>query len=136
MNELNKIEHIGIAVEDLAESIKNYEVILRTPCYKTEVVESEFVKTAFFRVGDSKIELLQAIDDRGPIYNFILKRGEGIHHIAYEVKDIRKAMERFKNDGFRLVSEEPKVGADDKLVCFIHPKDTNGVLTELVQAIN
>lgn len=132
---MEKIDHIGIAVENLDAGIKKYEQILQSSCYKIEIIEDEFVKTAFFRVGESKIELLEAINDQGPIHNFISKRGEGIHHIAYEVEDIRKEMERFIEEGFRLLNSEPKRGADNKLVCFIHPKDANGVLTELVQNI-
>jgi len=132
---MEKIDHIGIAVENLDAGIKKYEQILQSSCYKIEIIEDEFVKTAFFRVGESKIELLEAINDQGPIHNFISKRGEGIHHIAYEVEDIRKEMERFIEEGFHLLNSEPKRGADNKLVCFIHPKDANGVLTELVQNI-
>jgi len=133
---MEKIEHIGIAVKDLDEAIKNYEEILQSSCYKIETVESESVKTAFFKVGDSKIELLQALNNESSIYRFIEKRGEGIHHIAYEVVDIRTEMARFKAAGSRLLSEEPKEGADNKWVCFIHPKDNNGVLTELVQSVS
>ncbi|HUH18752.1 methylmalonyl-CoA epimerase [Albibacterium sp.] len=133
---MEKIEHIGIAVKDLDQAIKNYEQLLQSPCYKTETVESEYVKTAFFKVGESKIELLQALNNEGPIHQFIEKRGEGMHHIAYEVEDIKKEMARLKETGSRLLNEEPKKGADDKWVCFIHPKDNNGVLTELVQSIS
>jgi len=133
---MNKIEHIGIAVKNLELGINKYEQILQTPCYKTETVEKESVKTAFFKIGDSKIELLQALNNQGPVYDFIEKRGEGIHHIAYEVSDIKKEMIRFKEEGFRLLNDEPKLGADNKWVCFIHPKDSNGVLTELVQSVS
>jgi len=133
---MEKIEHIGIAVKDLDQAIKNYEQLLQSPCYKTETVESESVKTAFFKVGESKIELLQALNNEGPIHQFIEKRGEGMHHIAYEVEDIKKEMARLKETGSRLLNEEPKKGADDKWVCFVHPKDNNGVLTELVQSIS
>lgn len=132
---MDKIEHIGIAVKDLDAAIEKYEQILQSPCYKTEIVEKEFVKTAFFKVGESKIELLQAINNEGPIHNFIEKRGEGIHHIAYEVSDIKKEMLRFAEEGFQLLNTYPKLGADNKWVCFIHPKDANGVLTELVQSV-
>lgn len=130
---MNKIEHIGIAVKNLEENILKYESLLQTKCYKRETVLSEYVQTAFFKVGESKIELLEAIDNQGPIANFILKRGEGIHHIAYEVDDIKKEMSRLEIEGFRLLNAEPKKGADNKWVCFVHPKDTSGVLTELVQ---
>src|SRR5690606_32120725 len=133
---MEKIEHIGIAVKDLDQAIKNYEQLLQSPCYKTETVESESVKTAFVKVGERKIELLQALNNEGPIYQFIEKRGEGMHHIAYEVEDIKKEMARLKETGSRLLNEEPKKGADDKWVCFVHPKDNNGVLTELVQSIS
>lgn len=132
---MEKIEHIGIAVNDLEKSILTYTAILQTECYKRETVASEYVETAFFKVGESKIELLQAIDGRGSIAKFIEKRGEGIHHIAYEVTDIIAEMKRLKNEGYRLLNEEPKIGADKKWVCFVHPKDAAGVLTELVQAI-
>lgn len=132
---MEKIEHIGIAVNDLEKSILTYTSILQTECYKREIVPSEFVETAFFKVGESKIELLQAIDGKGPIAKFIEKRGEGIHHIAYEVTDIVAEMKRLKNEGYRLLNDEPKLGADEKWVCFVHPKDASGVLTELVQAI-
>jgi methylmalonyl-CoA/ethylmalonyl-CoA epimerase len=133
---MEKIEHIGIAVRNLDDAIKNYEQLLQTPCYKTEIVESEAVKAAFFKIGESKIELLQALDSEGPIHQFIEKRGEGIHHIAYEVADIKEEMARFKAAGSRLLNDEPKMGADNKWVCFIHPKDNNGVLTELVQSVS
>jgi len=132
---MKKIEHIGIAVRNLELGIKKYEEILQTPCYKIETVEKESVRTAFFKVGESKIELIEALNSEGPIYNFIEKRGEGMHHIAYEVENLKEEMKRFKNEGFRLLNEEPKRGADNKWVCFIHPKDSNGVLTELVQSI-
>lgn len=127
------IDHIGIAVRSLETSIPLYEKLLGTPCYKTEDVASEGVRTAFFRIGDSKIELLQSIDETGVIAKFIEKKGEGIHHIAYAVSDIRIEMERMKNDGFEVLNTEPKMGADNKWVCFLHPKGTNGVLTELCQ---
>lgn len=130
---MDKIEHIGIAVSDLKEGIRRYEQLLQTPCYKTETVESEYVTTAFFKVGESKIELLQAIDERSPIFSFIERRGEGLHHIAYEVADIRSEMQRLKSEGYRLLNEQPKKGADNKWICFVHPKDANGVLMELVQ---
>jgi methylmalonyl-CoA/ethylmalonyl-CoA epimerase len=131
---MNKIEHIGIAVKNLEESISKYELLLQTSCYKRETVLSEHVETAFFKVGESKIELLEAINNQGPIASFIEKKGEGIHHIAYEVDDIKKEMARLEKEGFRLLNEEPKKGADDKWVCFVHPKDSAGVLTELVMS--
>ncbi len=132
---MNKIEHIGIAVKNLEESIPKYEILLQTKCYKRETVHSEHVETAFFKIGESKIELLEAINNNGPIAAFIEKKGEGIHHIAYEVDDINEEMGRLNREGFRLLNEEPKKGADDKWVCFIHPKDSSGVLTELVQQV-
>lgn len=133
---MDKIEHIGIAVKNLEESILRYEILLQTSCYKRETVLSEHVETAFFKVGETKIELLEAIDNQGAIASFIEKRGEGIHHIAYEVEDIKKEMVRLAEDGFRLLNEVPKKGADNKWVCFVHPKDASGVLTELVETIN
>jgi methylmalonyl-CoA/ethylmalonyl-CoA epimerase len=131
--DMNKIEHIGIAVKTLEESILKYENLLQTKCYKRETVLSEHVETAFFKVGESKIELLEAINNQGPIATFIEKRGEGIHHIAYEVDDIKAEMKRLAEEGFRILNEKPKKGADNKWVCFVHPKDASGVLTELVQ---
>lgn len=128
---MTKIEHIGIAVRSLAESIPVYEKLLQTSCYKTEMVEREQVNTAFFKVGDNKIELLESTAPDGVIARFIEKKGEGIHHIAYAVDDIHLAMKQLQEQGFTLLSPEPKQGADNKLVCFLHPKDTNGVLTEL-----
>lgn len=128
-----KIEHIGIAVSDFSKAIPLFEKLLGTPCYKTEIVESEQVNTAFFSKGESKIELLQSTSSDGVIARFIEKKGEGMHHIAFEVADIRAEMERLKNEGFTLLNEEPKQGADNKLVCFLHPKGTNGVLVELCQ---
>ena len=133
---MNKIEHIGIAVRNLEEAILTYTELLGTECYKTEAVESEGVKTAFFQVGDSKIELLEASNEASPIAKFIRKKGEGIHHIAFEVEDIRKSMQELKSLGFELLSDEPKKGADNKLICFLHPKGTNGVLVELCQEID
>lgn len=127
------VEHIGIAVKSLTESIPLFEKLLHTPCYKTETVESEAVNTAFFQKGETKIELLESITDDGVIRRFIDKKGEGIHHIAFEVLDIFLEMERLRNEGFVLLTEQPKNGADNKLVCFLHPKSTNGVLIELCQ---
>lgn len=133
---MKKIEHLGIAVKDLEASIKQYEKMLQTACYKTETVAVENVLVAFLKVGESKIELLQALNNKGPIAKFIEKRGEGIHHVAYEVDDIVFEMKRFEKQGYRLLNDTPRNGADNKLVCFIHPKDTSGVLTELVQRID
>ncbi|MEP6749760.1 MAG: methylmalonyl-CoA epimerase [Bacteroidota bacterium] len=128
---MNKIEHIGIAVKDLSVSIPLFEKLLNSLCYKTEMVESENVKTAFFRTGDSKIELLESTTAEGIISNYISKKGEGVHHIAFAVTDIYEEMKRLKDEGFILLNEEPKQGADNKLVCFLHPKSANGVLVEL-----
>jgi methylmalonyl-CoA/ethylmalonyl-CoA epimerase len=128
-----KVEHIGIAVNSLSQSVPLFQNLLNSQCYKTEVVESEAVATAFFRQGDTKIELLESTADEGVIGKFIQKRGEGIHHVAFEVEDIRAEMDRLKNQGFVLLNEQPKQGADNKLVCFLHPKGTNGVLIELCQ---
>lgn len=126
-----KIEHIGIAVKDLTTSIPLYEKLLNTLCYKTERVATEQVTTAFFKIGDSKIELLESSTNDGVVAKFIDKKGEGIHHIAFEVADIEAEMGRLKQQGFVLVNEMPKPGADNKIVCFLHPKTTNGVLIEL-----
>ena len=132
---MNKIEHIGIAVINLASSSLIYEKILGIKSYKKEEVASEGVLTEFFKIGDSKIELLQSINDNSAITNFIEKRGEGLHHIAFEVKDIYAEVERLKSEGFRMINEKPKLGADNKLICFVHPKETNGVLIEICQEI-
>jgi methylmalonyl-CoA/ethylmalonyl-CoA epimerase len=130
---MNKIEHLGIAVKNLEASIKVYEALLNTPCYKTEGVESEGVMTAFFKTGENKIELLEATKPESAIAKFIEKRGEGIHHIAFDVEDIHAEMKRLSDAGFTLLNAEPKEGADNKLICFVHPKNTNGVLIELCQ---
>ena len=130
-----KVEHVGIAVKDLAKSIPLFEKLLGSPCYKTEAVDSEAVNTAFFLQKSTKIELLETSDPAGPIAKFIDKKGEGMHHIAFEVPDIIAEMERLKKLGFTLLNESPKQGADNKLVCFVHPKETNGVLIELCQSI-
>ena len=132
---MNKIEHIGIAVSDLAAASSLYERLLNTKVYKIEDVPSEHVKTAFLQNGPNKIELLEASTDDSPIAKFIAKKGEGIHHIAFEVDDIRAEMARLKSEGFLLLSDEPKRGADDKWVCFVHPKSAGGVLVELCQEI-
>lgn len=128
-----KIEHLGIAVKQLAVSIPLFEQLLNTPCYKTEEVASEGVSTAFFQTGDSKIELLEATNENSPIAKYIGKKGEGIHHIAFEVENIEAEMKRLSALGFEILNETPKNGADNKLVCFLHPKTTNGVLIELCQ---
>jgi methylmalonyl-CoA/ethylmalonyl-CoA epimerase len=125
------VEHIGIAVKELAVSVPLFEKMLNTKCYKTEHVDSEKVDTAFFKSGSTKIELVQSTHSGGVIEKFIEKKGEGMHHIAFEVADIRAEMKRLQEEGFILLSEEPKVGADNKLVCFLHPKSANGVLIEL-----
>ncbi|MEH3115907.1 methylmalonyl-CoA epimerase [Pedobacter terrae] len=132
---MKKIEHIGIAVKDLNRSIAIYEKLLNTDCYKTEQVASEFVNTAFFKTGENKIELLQATAPDSAIAKFIEKKGEGIHHIAFLVDDILAEMERLHQEGFVLLSDSPKKGADNKMVCFVHPKDTTGVLIEICQEI-
>lgn len=128
-----KVEHIGIAVKDLAISVPLFEKLLNSACYKTEMVETEKVNTAFFRQGETKIELLETTDPNGVIAKFIERKGEGLHHIAFDVADIKAEMKRLQGEGFVLLSEEPKNGADNKLVCFLHPKGTNGVLVELCQ---
>ena len=128
---MEKVDHIGIAVKNLSSSVSLFEKLLNTPCYKTEMVETEGVHTAFFRQGETKIELLESTDPEGVIARFIAKKGEGLHHIAFEVADIEKEMERLKKEGFVLLNDTPKAGADNKLVCFLHPKHSNGVLIEL-----
>ena len=130
---MNKIEHIGIAVLDLEKAGELYEKLLNSIVYKTEEVVSESVKTAFLQSGPNKIELLKATDANSAIAKFIDKKGEGIHHIAFEVDDIKAEMQRLRNEGFILLNDEPKQGADNKLVCFVHPKSANGVLIELCQ---
>ena len=130
---MDKIEHIGIAVRSLEMAIPVYEKLLNTVCYKQETVEDEKVNTAFFQTGESKIELLESTSPDGVINRFIEKKGEGMHHIAFAVKDIKAEMLRLKESGFQLLNEEPKKGADNKWVCFLHPKNTNGVLIELCQ---
>lgn len=132
---MNKIEHIGIAVKNLETSNLVFEKIFGTPPYKTEKVASEGVNTSFFRNGPNKIELLEATDPESPIAKFLEKKGEGIHHIAFDVDDIISEIERLKNEGFTVLNETPKKGADNKLVAFLHPKSTNGVLIELCQEI-
>jgi methylmalonyl-CoA/ethylmalonyl-CoA epimerase len=130
-----KVEHIGIAVKTLADSVPLFEKLLKSQCYKTEAVQTEKVNTAFLKTGDTKIELLESTDEIGAISKFIDKKGEGLHHIAFEVENIELEMERLKKEGFILLNERPKKGADNKLVCFLHPGSTNGVLIELCQDI-
>jgi methylmalonyl-CoA/ethylmalonyl-CoA epimerase len=132
---VEKIEHIGIAVKDLEVANTVYETLLGVAPYKMEKVESEGVSTSFFKTGESKIELLEATNPESAIAKFIAKKGEGIHHIAFAVNDIKAEMKRLAGLGFKILNEEPKKGADNKLVCFVHPKNTNGVLVELCQEI-
>jgi methylmalonyl-CoA/ethylmalonyl-CoA epimerase len=132
---MEKIEHVGIAVKSIENASEAYTKLLGIAPYKTEMVESEQVNTSFFMVGENKIELLESINPEGVISKFVEKRGEGIHHLAFAVTDIRVEMKRLKEAGFILLNEEPKKGADNKLVCFVHPKTTNGVLIELCQEI-
>ncbi|HVS90894.1 MAG TPA: methylmalonyl-CoA epimerase [Mucilaginibacter sp.] len=130
---MDKIEHIGIAVKDINAAGKLYEKLLNTSVYKIEEVASEAVKTAFLKSGPNKIELLEATSPDSPIAKFIEKKGEGMHHVAFDVEDIEAEMQRLKAEGFLLLNDEPKPGADNKLVCFIHPKSAGGVLIELCQ---
>ena len=130
-----RVEHIGIAVKNLTDSIPLFEKMLNTSCYKTELVESEHVQTAFFQKGETKLELLESTTPDGVIAKFVEKKGEGMHHIAFEVADILSEIERLKKEGFILLNEVPKKGADNKLVAFLHPKTTNGVLIEICQEI-
>jgi methylmalonyl-CoA/ethylmalonyl-CoA epimerase len=132
---MNKIEHIGIAVKNLETSNVLFAALLGKPHYKVESVESEGVNTSFFKTGPNKIELLEATNPESPIAKFIEKKGEGIHHIAFAVDDIEKEIKRLTDEGFQLISQTPKKGADNKLVVFLHPKSTNGVLIELCQEI-
>jgi methylmalonyl-CoA/ethylmalonyl-CoA epimerase len=130
---MKKVEHIGIAVKNLTASVSLFEKLLNASCYKTESVAGEKVNTAFFKQGETKIELLESSDPEGVIAKFIEKKGEGLHHIAFDVDDIHAEMKRLQGEGFVLLNEEPKQGADNKWVCFLHPKGTNGVLVELCQ---
>lgn len=130
---MKKIEHIGIAVKDMESSEELFSQLFNTKPYKREEVSAQKVLTSFFRVGNNKIELLQATEEESVINSFIEKKGEGFHHIAFAVSDIRSEMERLKKQGFRLLNENPVNGADNKIVCFCHPKSTNGILIELVQ---
>ncbi|WP_035653181.1 methylmalonyl-CoA epimerase [Flavobacterium sp. ASV13] len=132
---VNKIEHIGIAVKNMDDANVLFEKMLGVPSYKMEAVESEGVLTSFFQTGNNKIELLVATNPESPIAKFLEKKGEGIHHIAFDVDDIEAEITRLKNEGFVLINEVPKKGADNKLVVFLHPKNTNGVLVELCQEI-
>ena len=130
------VEHIGIAVKSITEGDRLYHRLLGVPSYKHEDVPAQMVITSFFNAGPVKIELLQATHENSPISKFIDKKGEGIHHIAFEVDDIRAEMKRLKEEGFELLQNEPAVGADHKWVCFIHPRSANGVLVELCQSID
>ena len=132
---MKKIEHIGIAVKNLENANDLFGKLFDKEHYKVERVESENVSTSFFQLGESKIELLEATNPDSPIAKFIEKKGEGIHHIAFEVEDIYLEMDRLRKEGFILINEHPKKGADNKLVCFLHPKSSNGVLVELCQEI-
>jgi methylmalonyl-CoA/ethylmalonyl-CoA epimerase len=129
------VEHIGIAVKDLSIAVPLYEKLLNSQCYKTETVESERVQTAFLRAGETKVELLESSDADGVIAKFVERKGEGLHHIAFEVEDIEAEMERLRSLGFVLLNDRPKRGADNKLVCFVHPKSANGVLVELCMTV-
>ncbi len=130
---IKRIEHIGIAVKDLDDANLTYASLLGINPYKVESLTSQHVRTSFFIDGKSKIELLEATSEESPIYSFLEKRGEGMHHIAFLVDDIRAEMKRLKNEGFTLLQEEPELGADNKIVCFVHPRDNHGVLIELCQ---
>jgi len=132
---MNRIEHIAFAVSSLKDSIPVFEKLLGTPCYKTEQVESEKVNTAFFMTGESKVELLEGTASDSVISGFIEKKGQGMHHVAFLVDDINKEILRLKSEGFQFINETPKKGADNKMICFLHPKSTNGVLIEICQEI-
>ncbi len=129
------IDHIGIAVKDLEKAVKTYEKILNSPCYKRETVDQQKVETAFFKTGESKVELLGATSPDSVITSYIEKRGEGIHHVAFEVDDIEKEITRLKEEGFRLLSDSPQKGADNKRIVFLHPKGNHGVLIELCESL-
>lgn len=133
---MRKIEHLGIAVKDLEAATKTYEALFGKPAYQSEEVESEGVKTVFFKTGDNKIELLGATKADSPIAKYIEKRGEGIHHVAFDVEDIEAEIERLTQAGFRLINDNPKKGADNKIIAFLHPKSSHGVLVELCQEID
>tara|TARA_B100001059_G_scaffold180704_1_gene181526 strand:+ start:811 stop:1218 length:408 start_codon:yes stop_codon:yes gene_type:complete len=132
---LKKIEHIGIAVKDLEVSNRLYTKLLGTKHYKTEFVDSESVKTSFFKVGENKIELLQATNPESAIAKFINKKGEGVHHVAFEVENIEAEIKRLIDEGFELIDDTPKLGADNKIIAFLHPKSSGGVLVELCQEV-
>ena len=132
---MKKVEHIGIAVKNLKSANELFSKLFGQKSYKFEKVEREGITTSFFQIGDTKIELLEATDSDSPVAKFIEKKGEGIHHIAFEVEDIQLEMSRLEKDGFTLINKEPQKGADNKLICFLHPKSTNGVLVELCQKI-
>ncbi len=133
---LKKIEHLGIAVSSIDETVKTFETLLGSPCYKTEEVQSEGVKTAFLMIGESKIELLEATNPESPIARFLEKKGRGIHHIAFEVDDLDAELARLTSEGFQLIHQSPKDGADNKRIAFLHPSSTEGVLIELCQEKN
>jgi methylmalonyl-CoA/ethylmalonyl-CoA epimerase len=133
---MSKVEHIGIAVKNLQDSISLFTKILNTTCYKIETVESEQVQTAFFKSGETKVELLESLHAEGVIAKFLDKKGEGVHHIAFNVDNIVQEMERLRSEGFIVLNDTPKKGADNKWVCFLHPKNTSGVLIELCQEID
>ncbi len=133
---MKKIEHIGIAVKNIEEANKTYKTLLGAEAYKQEEVASEGVITSFFKVGESKIELLAATNPDSPIAKFLDKKGEGMHHIAFDVDNIEEEIKRLEQDGFQLISKRPKAGADNKIIAFLHPKSTNGVLVELCQEKN
>lgn len=135
-NDFLSIEHIGIAVENIETAITKYSLLFGCEPYRREIVESEGVETVFFQLGTHKVELLASLNIQSPIQKFLNKRGSGIHHIAYAVADIKETMQRLQKQGFRLLNEAPKKGAENKWVCFIHPKDAEGVLTEICQDIN
>jgi len=133
---VKKVEHIGLAVNSLEQASQLFDRLFGKKHYKTEQVESEGVATSFYQIGDTKIELLEATNPDSPIAKFIEKRGEGMHHIAFHVENIDVEIQRLKNEGFQIINENPKPGADNKMVCFIHPKDTHGVLVELCQDLD
>jgi methylmalonyl-CoA/ethylmalonyl-CoA epimerase len=132
---LRKIEHLGIAVNSIKDSLLIYEKLLGQSCYKTEIVESEYVKTAFIQIGESKIELLEATDPSSPIAKFLEKKGQGFHHVAFDVQNIEEEIDRLKREGFELIHLSPKQGADQKMIAFLHPKSTEGLLIEICQDI-
>ncbi len=130
-----QLDHIGIAVKDIETAVKTYEKLLSTPCYKQEIVEAEKVLTAFFKAGESKVELLGGTEPGSVISRYVEKHGEGLHHVAFEVSNLEAELTRLRAEGFRVLNETPGKGADNKLVAFVHPKDNHGVLIELCQAI-